>query len=80
MSDILFSQRMIRDYLGDGKRFWDVVEGLDMTQHHVLTSLLKLYKAGEIDWYNNVGVPVFFKVDSSKQTILKDAVKPEVER
>ena len=64
--EIRFSDRLIRDHLGidyeGAKRFWDIVEELDMTQHHVLTSLMKLYKAEQIDWYNNtVGVPVFYR-------------------
>ena len=62
--DLFFSDRRVRDYLVDKEIPLSLISlQLKMSSHHVLESLLKLYKNGEIDYHKTKGgVPCFFAV------------------
>jgi len=61
MDRLLFSDRMVRDCLTEPKSITTISEELKMEEHHVIQSLLKLYKNGKINWYNK-DAPEFYLI------------------
>jgi len=62
---ILFSDRMVRGCLTKPKSISTISEELEMEEHHVIQSLLKLYKNEEINWCN-IDAPEFYLVMEEK--------------
>ena len=59
--ELLFSDRMVRRCLTKPKTISTISEELNMNEHAVIQSLMKLYKNEEIDWYYT-DIPQFYLI------------------
>jgi len=63
---ILFSDRMVRGCLTEPKTISTISEELNMSEHSVIQSLMKLYKNEEVDWYYR-DIPRFYLVSEERK-------------
>jgi len=63
---ILFSDRMVRGCLTEPKTIATISEELNMNEHSVIQSLMKLYKNEEIDWYYR-DIPQFYLISEERK-------------